>query len=227
MIEQIVARQAHHRFDLGQGPLTFPSPRRFWLSALPLELACSRSCSTVPLAAQTAALRGCSMFADLASDDLERIGRFVEVRRASRGDYLFREGEPVRGFFIIRGGSVNVHWFGADGTEKVIHVFRQGQSFAEDAQAATAAIRRAPRANEDRTRRDQDGPRLRVKHAERNAFPRPRAAARCGTDSRGRQTHPRSRLAALGGTVSRESRRGGVSAFVATGCRADPRHGRQ
>ena len=54
------------------------------------------------LVARTVALRGCSMFADLAGDDLEQIAKFVEVRRASRGDYLFREGDVVRGFFIVR-----------------------------------------------------------------------------------------------------------------------------
>ena len=101
------------------------------------------------LTAQTAALRGCSMFADLASEDLERIGRFVESQRASRGDYLFHEGEPVRGFFIIRKGAVNVHRIGADGTEKVIHVFRQGQSFAEGALSGGGGYPAGARALED------------------------------------------------------------------------------
>ncbi len=101
------------------------------------------------LAAQTAALRGCSMFADLASEDLERIAKVVEVRRANRGDYLFREGETVRGFFIIRQGAVNVHRLGADGTEKVIHVFRQGQSFAEGALAGDGGYPASARAVED------------------------------------------------------------------------------
>jgi len=101
------------------------------------------------LAAQTAALRGCSMFADLASDDLDRIAKFVEVRRASRGDYLFREGEAARGFFIIRQGAVNVHRVGADGTERTIHVFRQGQSFAEGALAGGGGYPASARAVED------------------------------------------------------------------------------
>ncbi len=101
------------------------------------------------ITAITAALRGCSMFSDLAGDDLERIARFVEVRRASRGDYLFREGEAVRGFFIIRQGAVNVHRLGADGTEKTIHVFRQGQSFAEGALAGDAGYPASARAVED------------------------------------------------------------------------------
>ncbi|OAI43236.1 hypothetical protein AYO41_02390 [Verrucomicrobia bacterium SCGC AG-212-E04] len=101
------------------------------------------------LAAQMSALRGCTMFANLAAEDLERIGRFVEVRRASRGDYLFHEGEPARGFFIIRQGAVNVHRVRADGTETVIHVFRQGQSFAEGALAGDGGYPASARAVED------------------------------------------------------------------------------
>ena len=100
-------------------------------------------------AALVSALRGCSLFADLATPDLERIGRFVEVRRASRGDYLFHEGETARGFFIIRQGAVNVHRVGADGTEKVIHVFRQGQSFAEGALAGDSGYPASARVVED------------------------------------------------------------------------------
>jgi CRP/FNR family transcriptional regulator, dissimilatory nitrate respiration regulator len=101
------------------------------------------------LAAQTTALRGCSMFADLASDDLDRIAKFVEVRHANRGDYLFHEGEAARGFYIIRQGAVNVHRPGANGMEKVIHVFRQGQSFAEGALAGDGGYPASARAVEE------------------------------------------------------------------------------
>lgn len=101
------------------------------------------------LAAQTVALRGCSMFADVSADDLGRIAAFVETRRARRGDYLFREGDAARGFFIIRLGAVNVHRVGADGVEKTIHVFRQGQSFAEGALAGDGGYPASARAVED------------------------------------------------------------------------------
>ncbi len=101
------------------------------------------------LTARTAALRGCSIFADLAPGDLERVAQFVEERRANRGDYLFREGETARGFFIVRQGAVNVHRLGADGMEKTIHVFRQGQSFAEGALAGDGSYPASARAVED------------------------------------------------------------------------------
>lgn len=101
------------------------------------------------LTAHTAALRGCSMFGDLAPEDLERIARIVEVRSVSQGDYLFREGEMVRGFYIVRQGAVNVHRLGADGMEKVIHIFRQAQSFAEGALSGDGGYPASARAVEN------------------------------------------------------------------------------
>ncbi|MEQ1859130.1 MAG: Crp/Fnr family transcriptional regulator [Chthoniobacteraceae bacterium] len=101
------------------------------------------------LAAQAAALRGCSMFADMRADDLGKVAGFVQVRSARRGDVLFREGEKARGFFIIRHGAVNVHRIGADGAEKVIHVFRAGQSFAEGALASEGGYPASARVVED------------------------------------------------------------------------------
>lgn len=85
------------------------------------------------ITARQAALRGCSMFADLPSADLARIAEFVEERSLRRGQELFREGGRVHGFFIVRIGAVSVYRIGADGAEKVIHVFRRGESFAEGA----------------------------------------------------------------------------------------------
>ena len=105
--------------------------------------------SELRLAARTAALRGCSMFSDLTSEDLERIANFVEVRQAERGQYLFREGDDARGFYIVRRGAVNVHRAGADGMEKVIHIFREGQSFAEGALAGSGGYPASARVVED------------------------------------------------------------------------------
>ncbi len=87
------------------------------------------------IAARQAALRGCGMFADVPSTDLERVAAFIEERSVRKGQELFREGDPVRGFFVVRSGAVSVFRISADGAENVIHVFRQGQSFAEGALA--------------------------------------------------------------------------------------------
>jgi CRP-like cAMP-binding protein len=88
----------------------------------------SASISTVAL---LSALRSCRLFESLSSADLQRIAEFASLRRITRGEFLFREGEPTSGFFVTHSGAVNVHRIAPDGREKIIHVFRAGESFAE------------------------------------------------------------------------------------------------
>lgn len=81
------------------------------------------------------ALRGCQLFSGLPTDDLEGIASFVVQRRVEKGEYLFHEGDPSEGFYVVQTGAINVHRVSALGKEQVIHVFRAGQSFAEAAVA--------------------------------------------------------------------------------------------
>jgi CRP/FNR family transcriptional regulator, dissimilatory nitrate respiration regulator len=83
-------------------------------------------------------LRGCRLFAGLAQADLENIAAVTLVKALEKGDYLFHEGDPAQGFYVVQRGAVNVHRVTAAGKEQVIHVFRAGESFAE-ATLATAA----------------------------------------------------------------------------------------
>ena len=76
-------------------------------------------------------LRTCQLFTGLPSADMEAIARFTLVKPLEKGDYLFHEGEPSRGFYIVQKGAVNVHRVNAAGKEQVIHIFRAGESFAE------------------------------------------------------------------------------------------------
>jgi CRP-like cAMP-binding protein len=83
-----------------------------------------------------AALRSCQLFAGLPSRDLESIADVTVVKSLAKGEYLFHEGGPAIGFFIVQRGSVNVHRVSAAGKEQIIHVFRAGDSFAEVALAS-------------------------------------------------------------------------------------------
>jgi CRP-like cAMP-binding protein len=82
------------------------------------------------------ALRSCQLFTGLPSDDLEKIADVTVVKTLEKGAYLFHEGDPARGFYIVQRGAVNVHRVTAAGKEQVIHVFRTGDSFAEAAVVA-------------------------------------------------------------------------------------------
>ena len=45
--------------------------------------------------------------------------------------YLFREGQPSLGFYVVQRGAINVHRVNVLGKEQVIHIFRAGESLAE------------------------------------------------------------------------------------------------
>lgn len=90
-----------------------------------------KSLLTLKHAAIASTMRTCQLFAGLPPADLEQIVAITLVRSLERGDYLFHEGEPSCGFYIVQKGAINVHRVNAAGKEQVIHVFRAGESFAE------------------------------------------------------------------------------------------------
>jgi CRP/FNR family transcriptional regulator len=80
-------------------------------------------------------LRSCQLFGGLPTPDLERIAAVTVVKPLAKDEFLFHEGDPARGLYIVQRGSVNVHRVNAAGKEQIIHVFRTGESFAEAALA--------------------------------------------------------------------------------------------
>ena len=93
-------------------------------------------------------LRSCRLFAGLPIGDLESIAGFTVTKSLEKNDYLFREGDPAQGFYIVQRGAVNVHRVTAAGKEQVIHIFRTGDSFAEVALASSTAYPADARAQE-------------------------------------------------------------------------------
>ena len=73
------------------------------------------------------------IFAGLPEEDLQRLSRYAIVRSLPRGRYLFRQGDSVLGFFVVRLGLINVHRLSAEGREQIVHLLRPGESFAERA----------------------------------------------------------------------------------------------
>jgi CRP/FNR family transcriptional regulator len=94
-------------------------------------------------------LRHCRLFAGLPQTDLSAIALITAVKTVPKGGYLFREGEPARGFYVVQKGAVNVHRVNSVGKEQVIYIFRAGDSFAEATLATTAGYPADARAVED------------------------------------------------------------------------------
>lgn len=76
-------------------------------------------------------LRRCQLFAGLPPHDLDAIIAITIVKSFEKGEYVFHEGAPSHGFYVVQKGAINVHRVNATGKEQVIHVFRDGESFAE------------------------------------------------------------------------------------------------
>jgi CRP/FNR family transcriptional regulator, dissimilatory nitrate respiration regulator len=87
-------------------------------------------------AAIAASLRSCQLFFGLPASDLEAIAAFSTLRNVAKESYLFREGDPAEGFYVVQKGAINVHRVSPAGKEQVIHVFRPGESLAEAALAS-------------------------------------------------------------------------------------------
>lgn len=93
-------------------------------------------------------LRSCQLFTGLPPADLEQIAAVTIAKSLNKGEYLFHEGGPAHGFYVVQRGAVNVHRVNAAGKEQVIHVFRAGDSFAEVALASATGYPADARAME-------------------------------------------------------------------------------
>jgi len=107
--------------------------------------------SELKLTGLVGSLRGCQLFSSLTEADLRSIASFAVPIKLDKDDYLFREGEPSRGFYLVQAGAINVHRVSATGKEQVIHVFRAGESFAEAALASPTGYPAHARAVEPST----------------------------------------------------------------------------
>jgi CRP/FNR family transcriptional regulator len=80
-----------------------------------------------------AIFRNCLLFEGLSVADLEEIAAITVLKQVGKGHYLFHEGTPVHGFYIVCAGAIKVHRVSFAGKEQVIHVYRPNESFGEEA----------------------------------------------------------------------------------------------
>lgn len=71
------------------------------------------------------------LFVELGPTELERLAQGCQLRRLSRGDMVFRVGEPCENFHVTVVGQVKLFAISAAGQEKVIELIGPGMSFAE------------------------------------------------------------------------------------------------
>ena len=49
------------------------------------------------------------------ASDIDSVASFALTKHLEKDDYLFREGEPARGFYVVQQGRIKVHRVNANG----------------------------------------------------------------------------------------------------------------
>ena len=71
------------------------------------------------------------LFNDLTPVELKQVAEGCVLRRLSRGDMVFRMGEPCNEFHVVVTGQVKLFVLSPTGQEKVLELIGPGQSFGE------------------------------------------------------------------------------------------------
>lgn len=71
------------------------------------------------------------LFSSLSEQECQALVRRSVCRRTSRGETLFREGEPCRGIYLVVEGAVRTYRSNSSGSEQVFGLFRAGDSLGE------------------------------------------------------------------------------------------------
>lgn len=109
----------------------------------------SSSLAEFKQAAIATTLRKCPLFADMASSELNAIASITTTKSLVKGAYLFWEGAPVHGFYVVQKGAIKLHRLNMKGQEQVFHVFRATESFAEETLLSEAGYPADASATED------------------------------------------------------------------------------
>ncbi|MEO8305423.1 MAG: Crp/Fnr family transcriptional regulator [Betaproteobacteria bacterium] len=71
------------------------------------------------------------LFNALSSEELRDVAAGSTLRRLTRGEIVFRAGDPCNEFFVIVTGQVKLFMLAPSGQEKVVELMGAGQSFGE------------------------------------------------------------------------------------------------
>jgi CRP/FNR family transcriptional regulator len=73
------------------------------------------------------------LLANLGPEEREAVLRAATRQRLSRGQFLFHEGDPADGLFVLASGCIKLVRYTAQGKEMLLHLVHPGQTFAEAA----------------------------------------------------------------------------------------------
>lgn len=77
-------------------------------------------------------LDSCPLFAGMARDEFNAVVDICALKSLAKGEYLFAQGAPSHGFYVVQSGAVRLYRVNGKGREQIIHVARAGESFGEE-----------------------------------------------------------------------------------------------
>ncbi|MCC6865201.1 MAG: Crp/Fnr family transcriptional regulator [Ignavibacteria bacterium] len=71
------------------------------------------------------------IFSGLDDNELDKISKIVKVKTFNKGDIIFFDTEPYKGFYINSAGLVKIYKISKDGKEHILHLITANNTFAE------------------------------------------------------------------------------------------------
>ena len=79
------------------------------------------------------ALKVVPLFQGMDQGQLQKLAQIVVDQQYSRGQTIFSEGDEGVGFYVVITGRVKIYKLSAEGKEQILHLFGEGEPFAEAA----------------------------------------------------------------------------------------------
>ena len=76
-------------------------------------------------------LKRLPLFADLSAEQLDTVAAATSELHATRGQVIFKRGDPCNGFHMVIYGNVKLCFVSSQGDEKVVELIGPNQSFGE------------------------------------------------------------------------------------------------
>lgn len=73
------------------------------------------------------------LFMGLDEQTLEKIAEHTEIKSFVKGQHLFHQNDVAHAFYVVIDGWVSVYRGSPEGQQTIMHVFKNGESFAEPA----------------------------------------------------------------------------------------------
>ena len=83
------------------------------------------------MASKADGLKQCPLFADLSSDEIQKVAGVVKEKSLQEGSTIFTENMAGKSLFVIRSGSVKISKMLGEGDERTLALLGPGDCFGE------------------------------------------------------------------------------------------------